>query len=165
MSSPDALSVLNEDERARLECRELSLQETAAFRDSWRRVYARPLKRAHGVWHRGKYDWHVFSFDDTFALSLNDARSAYLVQPQTELVVIPNDKKGTGVKTAVTKPPDLDGHADIYISPPNLSWTMVYTHEDGWFGPYFSRAEWVDHPPPAISKAASKGQRVAKRKK
>ena len=37
--------------------------------------------------------------------------------------------------------------ADAYVFPPDLAWTMVFTHEDGWLGPYFSRATWVDKPP------------------
>jgi hypothetical protein len=159
------LSVLEDELRAQLKCRDLSLEETAAFRDAWRRVYARPLKRAHGVWHRGKYDWHVFSFGDTFALALDNAREAYLAQPRSELVIIPNGKKYTGLRTAMIPVPSLDGEADIYISPPSLAWTMAYTHEDGWCGPYFSRAEWVDHPPSVSTKQPSTEQRKGGRKK
>lgn len=29
--------------------------------------------------------------------------------------------------------------ADYYVFPPNLAWTMAFTHEDGWLGPYFAR--------------------------
>jgi hypothetical protein len=121
-------------------------------------------KRVHGVWHRGKYEWHVFSFGDTFALALDSAREAYLAQPRSELVIIPNDKKYTGLRTAMIPVPSLDGEADIYISPPSLAWTMAYTHEDGWCGPYFSRAEWVDHPP-WVSKQPSTEQKKGGRKK
>ena len=28
-----------------------------------------------------------------------------------------------------------------------FAWTMAFTHEDGWLGPYFSTREWVAHPP------------------
>lgn len=160
-----ALSIWEGELRAQLKCRDLSLEETAAFRDAWRRVYARPLKRAHGVWHRGRYDWHVFSYGDTFALALNDAREAYLVQPRSELIILPNDKKYAGLRTAIVQVPPLDGESDIYISPPNMAWTMVYTHEDGWCGPYFSRAEWVDHPPSVSAKQPTTAEEKGRRKK
>jgi hypothetical protein len=35
---------------------------------------------------------------------------------------------------------------DIYVWPDGLEWTMAFTHEDGWFGPYFSRREWIRTP-------------------
>ena len=165
MARLGALSILNGDLRAQLKCLDMSSEDTVAFRDAWRRVYARPLKRRYGVWHRGKYDWHVFSFGDTFALALNDARRAYLAQPRSELIILPNDTNHTGVRTGIVQVPPLDGEADIYISPPSLAWTMVYTHEDGWCGPYFSRAEWVDHPPSIGAKHSSKDQNDRRRKK
>lgn len=28
---------------------------------------------------------------------------------------------------------------DFYVFPSNLAWTMAFTHEDGWLGPYFAR--------------------------
>jgi hypothetical protein len=34
--------------------------------------------------------------------------------------------------------------AEFFVCPPDLSWTMVHTHEDhGLGGPYFIRAEWL----------------------
>lgn len=30
---------------------------------------------------------------------------------------------------------------DIYFTPADLNWTLVRTHEDGWFGPYFVMAK------------------------
>lgn len=32
---------------------------------------------------------------------------------------------------------------DIYVWPDGLEWTMAFTHEDNYLGPYFSRREWV----------------------
>lgn len=32
---------------------------------------------------------------------------------------------------------------EFFIAPPDLSWTMIHTHEDhGWAGPHFIRREW-----------------------
>jgi hypothetical protein len=33
---------------------------------------------------------------------------------------------------------------EFFISPPDLSWAMIHTHEDyGFGGPYYIRAEWI----------------------
>lgn len=133
----------------------LSLEQTRALRDSWRRIYARPLKQAHGVWHRGGYDWHVFSWEHTYALERNAAKEAYRDQRCSELIVLPNEDSDCAARVHTSSPPDLDGEQDIYISPPDFSWTMVFTHEDGYCGPYFCRSEWVDHPPPKPIQPAS----------
>jgi hypothetical protein len=65
----------------------LTIDETNARRDAWRRLYARPLKRELGVWVRGKFDWHVFSFGHTYALERDAARTAYSEQTPKELIV------------------------------------------------------------------------------
>jgi hypothetical protein len=31
------------------------------------------------------------------------------------------------------------GSATTLIFPQNLAWTMAFTHEDGWIGPFFAR--------------------------
>jgi hypothetical protein len=34
--------------------------------------------------------------------------------------------------------------AEFFISPPDLAWSMIHTHEDDAFGgPYFIRADWI----------------------
>jgi hypothetical protein len=34
--------------------------------------------------------------------------------------------------------------AEIFISPRDLAWSMIHTHEDhAWGGPYFIRADWI----------------------
>jgi hypothetical protein len=45
--------------------------------------------------------------------------------------------------------PDLSAFAetDFFISPADLSWTMIHTHEDYAFGgPYFLRKDWLGAP-------------------
>ena len=34
--------------------------------------------------------------------------------------------------------PEAYNLIDYYVCPPTLAWTMVFTHEDGWLGPYFA---------------------------
>jgi hypothetical protein len=34
--------------------------------------------------------------------------------------------------------------AEFFVSPPDLAWSMIHTHEDhGWGGPYFIRVDWI----------------------
>lgn len=42
---------------------------------------------------------------------------------------------------------DLSHHFDFFVSPPDMSWTVIYTHEVDLFGgPVFARAEWIVPP-------------------
>ena len=117
------------------------------------------MKRDRGVWHHGGYDWHVFSYDHTYALSGQEARQAYRAKAVTRLLVLPNEAEGLACRVKSKVPsPALDGEQDVYVVPPDFGWTMVYTHEDGWFGPYFCSAEWVDAPPPPEPKPAPQGK-------
>jgi hypothetical protein len=116
----------------------LSLEETNTLRDAWRRIYARPLKKELGVWERGGFDWHVFSYKHTYALAGDEARDAYLADRCKELIILPNNEQVPGCRVRASEPPRLDGEHDVY---------MAFTHEDGWLGPYFSRAIWVATPP------------------
>lgn len=34
--------------------------------------------------------------------------------------------------------------ADCLVFPPNFAWTMAFTHEDGWLGPFFATHPNVD---------------------
>ena len=39
--------------------------------------------------------------------------------------------------------PDLTGlHSDFFVFPPNLLWTMSFTHEQPDLGPYFACRDW-----------------------
>lgn len=41
-------------------------------------------------------------------------------------------------------PLGLFHNIEFFISPLDLSWTMIHTHEDhGFGGPYFIRREWI----------------------
>jgi hypothetical protein len=137
----------------------LSLEQTQSMRDAWRRVYARPLKRDLGVWIRAGFDWHVFSYEHTYALERDAATTAYRAENCKELIVFSNDERDLGCRVRLASPPPLDDEQDVYISPPDFSWTMVFTHEKNWFGPYFSRAIWVDKPPAKPTPAPTKRQR------
>lgn len=35
--------------------------------------------------------------------------------------------------------PESSSFLDFLVFPRNLAWTMAFTHEDGWLGPYFAK--------------------------
>lgn len=49
---------------------------------------------------------------------------------------MPNDK---GAIIVVDTLPISCNHSDYYIFPTNMAWTMAFTHEEGWLGPYFEK--------------------------
>ena len=107
--------------------------------------------------------WHLFSGGRYPSVDGNSAISAYRAQEGTEFVVLSNDRK---VAFLTDQLPESCSLFDYYVFPPNLAWTMAFTHEAGWLGPYFAR-----HPNPgeldrANQAAARKTQeaRIAREK-
>jgi hypothetical protein len=130
-----------------LQPRALSLERTAALRTQWRQVFARPLHRAEGVWSLGDFEWHAFSYEEDFSLSGEKARAAYLETGAGPRIVLPNADDDAACLVTCSAPFDL-GASDFCVFPESLEWTMAFTHEDGWLGPYFCLAKWIDAAPP-----------------
>ena len=99
------------------------------------------------------YMWHVFSGGRFPALDGEQALLEYGKQACGEFVVLSNDRDEAFL---VDSRPDDRPFSDFYVFPPNLAWTMAFTHEEGWLGPYFAR-----HPKYADLNAAN----IAKVKK
>lgn len=55
--------------------------------------------------------------------------------------MLPFEEEDLAYKARGPKPLEL-GRKDALVVPSDFSWTMAFTHEDGWFGPYFSDAAW-----------------------
>ena len=122
----------------------LSKEETRNWRERWRRTFAVTTKQDTGRWVNGGYDWHTFSFEHAKSVAGPEAKAEYLAQPCERFVLIPD---GHGSRTesgfVVEGPhPDLGGR-DMLVVPEDLQWTMAFTHEDGWLGPYFCLRDWV----------------------
>ncbi len=118
---------------------------------------------------RGGYDWHLFSYNVVYALCGADATQEYINLDDSAFIVLPHAADKTpGCRCTCKSIPRLDGAHDVHISAPNLSWTMVFTREDGWCGPYSSCAKWVRNPPkpqaPEAPEQPSKKQRRRRRR-
>lgn len=113
----------------------------------WRHVYAAGLHAATGKWRRPDFEWHVFSFRYARAIEGEKAAAAYAsINVPPSFIVCPEDEDEDTPAFRIaggTLPSLRQTGLDIYVWPDDLAWTMAFTHEDGFCGPYFSRREWV----------------------
>lgn len=82
-----------------------------------------------------QYLWHTFSHGAYPSVSGDEAERCYAEQDAPEFVVLHNDRRTALLTDA---PPRWLSRLDVYVFPPDLAWTMAFTHEDGWLGPYFA---------------------------
>jgi hypothetical protein len=110
----------------------LSEEEAAQLAKQWIATFSNG--------HKGLKDeqflWHIFSGSVYPSTEGDEALRQYRVQIGTEFIVLSNDRKLAFVTDQL---PDSVSLHDYYVFPPNLAWTMAFTHELGWLGPYFAR--------------------------
>lgn len=127
---------------------EIPSPERWALMQRWREVYAARLHATTGKWKKDGFEWHVFSFG--YARSIAEAKAVveYRAQSPSKFVVMPEDRRDLTLpayRVIGGALPEFGGtHFDVLVSPESLTWTMAFTHEEGYCGPYFSRKEWVD---------------------
>jgi hypothetical protein len=130
----------------------LSSEEAIALWQRWREAFARPVREARGVWVFGAYHWHAFSYRDVPSVAREEAVAAYAsawnrrLKPKRlrDVFILPFEDEELAYRASSIQPPDL-GNSDVLVVPIDFAWTMAFTHEDGWLGPYFSEAAW-QHP-------------------
>lgn len=64
------------------------------------------------------------------------AQAQYETHIAPEYIVLSNDRD---VALVTDVRPVQSSLRDYLVFPRNLAWTMAFTHEDGWLGPYFTR--------------------------
>ncbi|MCL4771642.1 MAG: DUF4275 family protein [Burkholderiaceae bacterium] len=130
-----------------------SKAEAKEWEERWRAVYA-----ANGTAPAlGQFLWHTFSYAAYPSVCGEDAVQLYALHRDEEVIVLSNDRK-TALR--VTALPISDWAIDLYVFPSDLTWTMAFTHEDGWLGPYFAK-----HPDYAVRVEKTKRQRTAAERK
>lgn len=83
-----------------------------------------------------RYLWHVFSGEACPSVSLKDAEAEYARHEAPSYIVLSN-RRDAALETDVR--PLVCDTSDWLVFPPNMAWTMAFTHEDGWLGPYFAK--------------------------
>jgi hypothetical protein len=126
----------------------ISIRRRRELLQEWRHIYAAGLHVATGKWTWLGLDWHVFSYDHARALAGEKACLAYVaVSSPSRYFVCPQDEAFPAFEIVDASLADFrNSGLDIYVWPEGFTWTMAFTHEDGWLGPYFSRREWVTAP-------------------
>jgi hypothetical protein len=112
--------------------RENSAAETEALLAKWLEAFGKNRKGVNAK----DFMWHIFSGARYPTLSGNIAWVEYEKQIAPEYVVLSNDRKTSFVTDLL---PATANMSDWYVFPVNLAWTMAFTHEAGWLGPYFAR--------------------------
>ena len=82
------------------------------------------------------FKWHLFSGGVYDSEEGDKAIEFYNSHVAEEYLVIDNDE--SVVFWTHQRPYDVS-LSDYYVCPRNMAWTMAFTHEDGWLGPYFAR--------------------------
>lgn len=118
---------------------------SAVVAPRWRRTFAQRVFDETGNWTHLGFDWHAFSYGFVPALSGEEARAEYRrCRVQGGFAVLIGETMDDGFLCASETLPWLDGAGlDAYVVPAFFAWTMVFTHEADWCGPYFTTAEWA----------------------
>jgi len=106
--------------------------ESKSIIQKWLNIYA---KKRQGCRIKD-YKWHLFSGGFFESMEGNDALELYSEHISDKYIVIDNAE--SYVFTTDMRPDKVD-LSDYYICPLNMAWTMAFTHEDGWLGPYFAK--------------------------
>jgi len=106
--------------------------EIASLVQQWLDVFGKDRQGANTK----AFLWHIFSYERYPALKGDQAVLEYRQEVCCEFVVLSNDRDEAYLSDVR---PDDRPFSDFYVFPPNLAWTMAFTHEEGWLGPYFAR--------------------------
>lgn len=113
----------------------LDAAETARLRQAWVAAYGR---HGQGVGME-QFLWHVFSADLFPSVEGEEAERAYGEYVLPRYLVLPNDPSVMAFYASQRPQAGEAWNGDCYVCPPNLAWTMAFTHEVGWIGPFFAK--------------------------
>ncbi|MBK7585534.1 MAG: DUF4275 family protein [Myxococcales bacterium] len=127
----------------------LSEADAAAYASRWRKTFAARVLRETGTPTHLGFDWHAFSYAYAYAVSGDAAQSAYRARQRSQsFLVLLGATPSDGFACQADTLPWFDrAGLDVYVVASDFRWTMVFTHEADWCGPYFTTAEWAIKPP------------------
>lgn len=105
---------------------------------AWRTAFVPEVLAATGRPVHLGFEWHAYSYEFSRALEGDLAFAAYQARAVTDYVVL-SAWSGASFGFRCAGPlPDFRGKRwDVIVTPLDLVWSMVFTHEDR-FGPYFA---------------------------
>ncbi len=106
--------------------------ESAEIEKKWMSIFC---KNKQGF-NTKAFKWHIFSGEGYPSLDGEDARKAYESKEDPEYIVMGNDNE---LAILTSKKPLSCNLTDYYVFPVNMAWSMAFTHEEGWLGPYFAQ--------------------------
>lgn len=142
--------------------RRFTEKEAGGLAERWIEVFCQHKRGANIK----AYMWHIFSAGKYPSVAGADARATYARHAAAEYVVLSNERKSALLTDAL---PESCSQSDYYVFPANMAWTMAFTHEEGWLGPYFAlhpnykslNAENLDH----MRARSRKSQEIEKAKR
>ena len=108
-----------------------STEETLNIEKKWMSVFC---KQKQGL-NTKQFKWHIFSGGRYPSITGEASVQEYSKQYANEYILLANN--GNLAILTNTKPFECN-ISDFYVFPHNMAWTMAFTHEDGWLGPYFA---------------------------
>jgi hypothetical protein len=128
-------------------------EETNTIVRRWRETFAARVYETTGQWVHAGFDWHAFSSGIAYAIDGQAAEHAYREAwaklkppgiPRPYYLVAQSALSGEQVayRCRSLEPPHL-GDRDELVTPLDFSWTMAFTHEQGWIGPFFTAPAWA----------------------
>ncbi len=123
----------------------LSRSEEKKWVAAWTDIYCQPVFRSLGRIDALPSRWETFLLG---ARSLEGpaALDAFSEQLPAELVVFKLSGRGGAFLIHAQDVFVSPGGLDVFLFPPSLQWTVVFTHEE-LHGPYYSEADWCVDPP------------------
>jgi Domain of unknown function (DUF4275) len=107
-------------------------QEARQWSEKWMAVYVGHTP-VSGI---RQYLWHTFSAGNYPAVTRAEAERLYESHQGQEILVLSSDR---GAAVLTNSLPTWCSRADYCVFPLDLAWTMAFTHEAGWLGPYFAK--------------------------
>ena len=105
--------------------------ETSEIEKKWMSVFC---KNKQGF-NTKAFKWHIFSGNGFPSLEADEAQKEYESKNEAKYIVMGNDSE---LAILLNKKPLSYNYKDYYVFPDNMAWTMAFTHEEGWLGPYFA---------------------------
>ncbi len=134
--------------------KECNQDESNEYKLKWKKSFCQNKQGANIK----SYLWHIFSAHKYHSVCKKEARNEYQAHKASEYVIMSNEHE---LAIISSKKPENTGYKDFYVFPINLAWTMAFTHEDDFLGPFFAKNKHYD----VLDSANNRQYELEKKKK